>query len=224
MSPRDRRRRAPFRAPGVSAWAAPQNTATRRREQNAEREVSSLDQRLEAASLVHGSGRSVDSRRCARPAVKVDRRRRAGDVEGRTEKSLGYARSASLSLDSATEDSTTRAPSRAEIVTSRQPIRPGKAPIAESESFSVPRRGVHDVEPQASRDLRRPGERPPVCPTTRRGLRRPSSASSRSLAKRAGKPVACTLDGELEGRDLGEVEGVVDVDGAARRARFPRSG
>ena len=129
----------------------------------------------------------------------------------RRSSSFGYARSASLSLVAGTSELTTRAPSRARDVTSRQPIRPGNERSRNASSSRRPARLVDDVQPEGpeTRGARARDDAP---------LERPQRDAlavdaELQLAREPGRKVRLAhLPAELVGGDLGEVERVPDVD------------
>ena len=115
--------------PGVRACAAPQNAAMRSETRSTpSRDVSLLDQRLESATLVL-RGRRATSIDGGVPGASPSSTIAAAleTSSGERSRSFGYARSARLSLVPGTSERMTRAPSRAESVISRQPMRPAKA-------------------------------------------------------------------------------------------------
>ena len=134
---------------------------------------------------------------------------------GAPRRSFGYARSSLLRLSADAVVSTTSAPSDAWTTTSFQPMRDAKLPSRNSSLEPDAGRLVDGVEAQR---LQPAGSRPLDGPTL-------EHAQRRAAAVDAEVEVPCRLGGErrpadrvaeLERRDLGHVERVVDVDAAAR--------
>ena len=135
---------------------------------------------------------------------------------GERSRSSGYARSSFERLALGTDASTSRAPSRAEIVISRQPILEGKMrsanvsarPLAAAEK-TASNRSVFEAPRSATRD-----------DTVRHGPQDDPAAVEPELELRAtvrGEAGGADVVAELERRDLGQVEDVAHVDAVARQ-------
>ena len=168
----------------------PERRDEQREQDDPRREVAALDQRLEAAATVGGSRRGVERRGRRRSAAGCEVRVRRADVERRAEQVARVGPSSSERLSPGTDASTSRAPSRAETVISRQPIRVAKARSVNDSDPPVAR-CVDDLE---SERLQAPA---PSRGETRRlsgrsATRRPSRRSSRLFATVVAKPGART--------------------------------
>ena len=142
---------------------------------------------------------------------------------GERSRSFGYARSTSLSLVSGTSDRSTRAPSRAESVTSRQPSRPGSARSTKLQL--LPARGglVDDVEPQRLQAAR---TCPRGHPTLDDAQRRPPAVDRQlELARQASRIARASAPRRRAGRS-GSRRGRARSGrrSSPRRPRSPRSG
>ena len=175
-----------FPCPGVSACAAPQNAATRRETASTPSDSSPCSMRASkpppscagACASPRPGGAPGDS---PGSIAAVARRTSSGERS----RSFGYARSPRLSLISGTSEPATPAPSRADSVTSRQPMRPGNE---RSRKTSSPGTGVAPYTTSSRRVSRppAPGRVTTRRSSTRSGTRLPSIDSSRSRASRAG--------------------------------------
>ena len=138
-----------FPCPGVSAWAAPQKAAisSDRRRTPTERSPWSTSASNPPGACSVGRARTIDGAAAAADpsAIVADALETSS---GELSWSDGYFRRRSLALVAAASVSSTRAPSRAVTVTSRQPMRPGNDVSSKSSSVPAPSRAIHDVEAQ----------------------------------------------------------------------------
>ena len=207
-----------------SVRRAPEGRDEEREQDDAGREVAALDQRLEATAAVVRAARPSMRRwrpRDLTPSANV--RTGRGHVEWRAEQvgRIGAQRVA-LAGRPAPTDASTRAPSRAATVISRQPIRRSKLVSRNPSRLPLPSARIHRVEAERLRPPA-PGRRQRDARGHERA-RRPSRGARASSPRPPRSRERFDSAAVLERRDLCQVEDVVDVRRGRPRARSPRSG
>ena len=98
------------------------------------------------------------------------------------------------------------------IVTSRQPIRPGKLTIVERELTAVAGRAVHDLEPQRLQTAPGAARETSVCDHASAPAASVKDELVGEVRNRRDSPALRAPRADLVRRDLGDVERVADVD------------
>ncbi len=201
--------------PGVKACTAPQNAAIRSDTATTPRDSSPRPTSASKPPPRCG-GAGAGSSPGAGPGPLPGSNRASAErmSSGERRRSLGYARSSFERLSPGTDDSRRRAPFRAEIVISRHPIRSGCT--RSTNDSDRPDAGAENTA--SKRNVGRPpapSRATTRCTTGRSWTLFPSSRNSSCRATLAAKPGRADAVAELEGRDLGEVEDVANVDAVA---------
>ena len=201
---------------GERVCGAPEGGEPEREQDRAQREVAAGDERLEAAALVRGGGGRVERGRGTGAATEREARRRRRHVERRAEelpriraqlvaRALGRdAGAVELRAVARSHDDLAPADPRAEVAVAQRERRP-----------RARRRDVDGVEPQR---LEAAGAGPTLAPVLERAQPGGPAVDGELELARSRFREARRADGvaELEGRDLRQVEHVVDVDALAR--------